>query len=210
MTNSIDVAGIILAGGRSTRFGSDKAFALFHGEPLLQHAVNGLSSLANEILLVTSADTVLPEVGSIRPLRLVIDEIPDAGPLAGIQAGLAATTAEVAIITAVDIPGISPDLLAWMRDRIGKYDAVVPVEQGRTHLFPAILRRAAALEASLRLLHQGERRARLLFDALETDLVDGEELRELDPALLSLRNVNTPAELEELEAALASEAGASD
>ncbi len=210
MTNSIDIAGIILAGGRSTRFGSDKAFALFRGEPLLQHAVDGLSSLADEILLVTSADTVLPEVGSIRPLRLVIDEIPDSGPLAGIQAGLAATTAGLAIVTGVDNPGISSDLLAWMRDRIGKYDAVAPVEQGRSHLFPAVLRRAAALAASRRLLHQGERRSRLLFDALETDLVDAELLRRLDPALLSLRNVNTPEDLEELEAAFATEAGASD
>lgn len=86
------VCAIILAGGRSTRFGSDKASALLAGRPLLQWVIDAASEVSFEILVVAAQGQVLPEFTSPVAVRVVHDQHESLGPLAGIVTGFETAT----------------------------------------------------------------------------------------------------------------------
>ena len=106
------VTGLVLAGGYSTRMGSDKSeLKLPDGRTLLQRQVDVLlQSGVDEVLVSRRGDQ--PAVGV--PARVVVDEVRDRGPLAGIAAGLNAISEGVLVVLAVDIPFISVEALQAM------------------------------------------------------------------------------------------------
>src|SRR6476620_3919506 len=95
---------IILAGGRSTRLGRDKASQPLLGVPLLQRVVSGVEGLVNQIVVVRAGGQELPEVKTSASLRVVEDVHADSGPLAGIHAGLSAISTTWALTVACDLP----------------------------------------------------------------------------------------------------------
>ena len=84
------VTGIIVAGGLSRRFGSDKASASLRGRPLLQWVRDALAPVVDEIVAVTAAGQALPPMHPAIPVTVVEDREPERGPLAGLAAGFAA------------------------------------------------------------------------------------------------------------------------
>jgi molybdopterin-guanine dinucleotide biosynthesis protein A len=104
-----DVAGYILAGGRSTRMGQDKAMLQLAGMPLVEHAVRKLRSVASDICILSRN----PNLASYAPL--VPDLHEDCGPLGGIDAALANTRKQWVLIMPVDMPFVPIALLRnWM------------------------------------------------------------------------------------------------
>src|SRR5207244_4181694 len=138
----------VLAGGRSTRMGRDKALLEFRGRTLLQHA------LATARALDPGARIVGGGNGYADLAPVLADEISGQGPLAGIHAALRASTTELNVLLAVDTPFITAEVLRYFAGRAAGSAAlaVVPLIGERLHPLVGAYRRdfADAAEAALR------------------------------------------------------------
>lgn len=197
------VSAIVLAGGRSRRFGSDKLKVEIGGRPLLAHAVRAVAQVANEILVVVGPgdERDLPAVD--RPVRRVFDSERGGGPLVGLLVGLEAAAEPIVVVVGGDMPALAPDVLALMARTLTAADhtigAVVLVARGRTEPMPAVLRTGAASDVVGRLLADGERSLQSLFVRLPTRALEERAWRALDPAGATVRDVDRPSDLEDLD-----------
>jgi molybdopterin-guanine dinucleotide biosynthesis protein A len=198
-----DAAGFVLAGGRSSRMGSDKAFVEVDGEPQIVRALN----------ILRGAGLSLTIAGGGSHLSAYAPMLDDAGfgPLGGICAALASTTAEYAVFLSVDMPLLPPSLISLIvrQARITKSAVTGLSVSGFAQTFPCVMQRAvlpglqkereagnngcfSALRAAATALHRP-------FTVLAVEnLVQAGQLehpRSL-PAALWFLNVNTPSDLE--------------
>ena len=194
------VSGIVLAGGRSSRFGSDKLAVTVGDATLLDRAIAGVAAVASEIVVVVAPgdDRIPAEIG--RPVRLVADPERHGGPLVGLLAGLEAVEQPLVVVAGGDMPSLSPAVLGAMiralTVRRSGTDAVILQSRGERQPLPAVLRTGAATAIARQLVGDGERRLRSLFERLPTRALDEREWRPLDPAATTLRDIDRPADLE--------------
>ena len=178
------LVGIVLAGGRSSRFGeADKLRAELRGRPLFHHAVLSLAPLCQEVIIVVAASGAAPPLPTDAPvpLRVVRDALADAGPLAGLVAGLEAAHSELVLVVGGDQPDLTPALLHLLIDSIREADAAVLAEHDRPRPLPAVLRRSPASEAARTRLASDQRSLRALIAALDPVIVPERTWRRVDP-----------------------------
>jgi molybdopterin-guanine dinucleotide biosynthesis protein A len=193
------VTGIVLAGGRSSRFGSDKLVARLDGRSLLDRAIDALAGVTGEVVVVVAPndDRALPSAGV--PVRRVMDAVPFGGPLIGLRAGLEAAAEPTVVVVGGDMPSLRTEVLAALiRALIASPDpigAAVLALRSRLIPLPAALRTGAATHVVTRLVDDGERRLRSLYEHLPTRVLEEPEWRALDPDGETLRDVDTPADL---------------
>lgn len=189
------VGAIVLAGGRSSRFGRDKLAAPVDGRPLLDHAIRAVQAVATDVVVVVSPTAPGRLMAGI---RVVHDARPFEGPLAGVAAGLDGFDGrtEQVVIVAGDMPSLEPAVLALLLEALGPSTeaAVLGVSGGSVPL-PMAVRRVAAGRAVRRLLADDERSLRALGDALVAHVVPEAVWRHDDPEGRTLRDVDTPADL---------------
>jgi molybdopterin-guanine dinucleotide biosynthesis protein A len=182
---------IILAGGQSRRLGRDKVWEPFEGEPLL-------SRVARRLALGFSSLTVVSPTRSLPPLppgtSVVEDEIPGAGPLGAICAGLGHIQGDRAFVAACDLPFISPHLARWLWTIGGQAPAVLPLIDGMGEPLHAVYSRDCR-PLLLDALQRGNLSLQRVLSKASPVQVGETELRRLDPALLSFFNLNTEANL---------------
>ncbi len=181
---------IVLCGGLSTRMGREKASLPFHGETLLARVVRIVAPLVDEVLVVARDGQVLP-TDLPAPIRVVRDETPGAGPLAGIAAGLAAARRGLVFATACDAPLLEPALVRLLFERAASADAAVAVAGGFPNPLLAVYR-TSVLPHAQALLAAGLRRPVFLFDRVRTDVVGEGDVRTVDPDLRSFHDCDTP------------------
>jgi molybdopterin-guanine dinucleotide biosynthesis protein A len=186
------VSVVILAGGRSSRFGRDKLAEPIDGRPLLTRAIDAVRPLATEILVVTRPDAA-PVVAD--DVRIVHDPIAFEGPLVGAGAGILAASESVVLLVAGDMPDLVGAVLGSMVHVLGSDDAVVLEHDGRARPLPMAVRRDPALAAIDGLVVQGERRLRALIEVLRTRTIAETAWRALDPDGATLRDIDTEADL---------------
>lgn len=177
-------SGAVLAGGRSSRMGRDKALLPVGGVPM--------ASIAKGALEVAGAAEVLSVGGDVAALgalgfRAVPDEHPGEGPLAGILTALGNAVTDVVVVLACDLPWAAPSAVATVLAALGDADAAVPVVDGRWEPLHAAYRRAV-LPALRRAFEGGERAPRQALAAVRVADVRG--LRRHWVA-----SANTPADL---------------
>jgi len=193
------VSAIVLAGGRSRRFGSDKLAAQIDGRPLLDLAIEGVATVSDEVIVVLAPgdERVLPT--ATVPIRGVADPELHGGPLVGLLAGLEVADQPVVILVGGDMPRLSAVVMeAMIRALVASEagsDAVILASRGERLPLPAVLRTGAATDVARRLVGDGERRLRSLFERLPTRALDEREWRPLDPAETTLQDVDRPADL---------------
>lgn len=189
------VSAVILAGGRSSRFGRDKLAEPIDGRPLLSRAIEAVRPFATEILVIAAPGTV-PALRA--GVTLVHDPVAFEGPLVGLLAGLGAAREPVALVVGGDMPTLVGAVLEAMLvelDAPGAFEAVVLEHDGRARPLPMVLRREPALAAADRLIGAGERRLRALGETLVTRVLPETIWRAVDPDGLTLRDIDTPADL---------------
>ena len=201
---SAAISGIVLAGGRSSRFGSDKLAAHLGGVPLLDRAVAVLADPAvgcSEIVVVLAPgdDRELPSAAV--PVRRAIDPTAHGGPLVGLLAGLEAAREPIVVVVGGDMPTLSAAVLAALIRALtateGSADAAVLLQRGVARPLPAAYRNGAATQVARRVIGAGERSlVALLRDLATRELAEG-EWRGLDPSGDTLRDIDRPEDLPE-------------
>lgn len=139
----VDAAGFVLAGGQSRRMGRDKALLDFAGRPLIAHAITILDHAGLAAMIAGAAPSARVSLEAFAPV--VEDAAPGLGPLSGICAALAVTTARQAVFLPVDLPLLPPSLLVFLLShaRITGAAVTVPSVSGFPQTFPVVLDRTA-------------------------------------------------------------------
>lgn len=186
----------IQAGGESKRMGTDKGLIPFLGMPLIERVVERVAPLANEILVTTNRPQ---DYQFMKSVRLVKDIVPGRGALGGLFTALSEAKFGKVGVVACDMPFINPDLLAALFDSLDseKADLVVPDTGRGLEPLHAIYLREKCLPHVQYALDTGEWRIDSWFKRVSMYRFPLEEIRKIDPELLSFRNVNTPIELNE-------------
>jgi len=188
------VSAIVLAGGRSSRFGRDKLAEPIDGKALLDHAIDAVRSSATEVIVV-----VAPHDERSMPsgVRVVPDDTSYEGPLAGLIAGLRAARESVVLVIAGDMPEVQPAVIEVLLAALAtsRLHAAVLEQGGRARPLPMAIARDPAAAAAERLITAGERRLRTLFEAISTTVIAEADWRAFDPDGRTLRDVDTPDDL---------------
>jgi molybdopterin-guanine dinucleotide biosynthesis protein A len=186
----------ILAGGRARRFGGrDKSALIVEGRPILHRQIAELTTLTNDILIVGGpARSPVP-----RPARLIADQFPGRGPLAGLHAALREAQGDATIVIACDMPYVSAPLLGHLLALTRAADAVVPRTERGYHPLCAAYTPACLAPAAARLA-SGRLKMIDLFEDVRLHVVTAKEINAFGDHHRLLANVNTPAEYGDLEA----------
>ncbi|HTT25064.1 MAG TPA: molybdenum cofactor guanylyltransferase [Candidatus Sulfotelmatobacter sp.] len=191
MDSASDVSTFILAGGKSTRMGSDKAFLQLNGRTLLARMLEAARSLTSNVRIV--GDQSKYEAFA----SVVEDVFPGCGPLGGIHAALRSSTTDLNVILAVDTPFVSLALLQFLvsraRNSPGSLVIVAQVNGGLQPLC-AVYRRQFA-DAAEEALGAGRYKIDALFGPETTQVIGEDELESAGFSANMFRNLNTPEEL---------------
>jgi molybdenum cofactor guanylyltransferase len=185
-----DLSAFILAGGKSRRMGTDKAFILLDGRTLLARMLD----LARR---VTSNVYIVGDPAKFAPFAPTIEDIfPGCGPLAGIHAALRSSRTDLNVVLAVDVPFVSLALLSYLVSRAKNLDAAVTLPRAAGGFQPlcAVYRRSFA-GAAEKALGGGRYKIDGLFDQTNTLIVGEEELESAGFSPRIFRNLNTPEDL---------------
>ncbi|MFC7132085.1 MULTISPECIES: molybdenum cofactor guanylyltransferase [Salinibaculum] len=194
-------SGVVVAGGRSTRFGaSDKAVADLAGTPMVRRVADRLVETVAECVVNCRPDQT-PAIreamaGYPLPVRYGEDDVPDRGPVAGIRNGLREARGEYAAVVACDMPFVEPALIESLFDRAEDADAAVPrLASGWFQTTQAVYRTEAMVAACDVALEAENPRILRPIDELDDVVVIEEDEIESVASTRSFENVNTREEL---------------
>jgi len=190
--------GFLLAGGKSSRMGVDKAFLDFGGQTLLDRALTVMGAVCGRVTIVGDPDK-FAEYGSSRDAAkygsVVADIFPGCGPLAGIHAALVHSTAELNLMLAMDMPFVSSELLAFLFAVAGDEDnhAIVTVPRTSKGFQPlcAVYRRDFSTTAE-QALRAGKYKIDATFPGVSVRVIEEDELAAAGFSEQIFFNVNTP------------------
>jgi molybdopterin-guanine dinucleotide biosynthesis protein A len=185
-----DVAGVILAGGKSRRYGENKALVAVEGVPLIERVADVLGSLFHRVVLVTNS----PDEYKHLHLPMFEDLVKDLGPLGGILTGLSVITEEAGFLVACDMPFLNPALIRYIIRIRGRFHVVVPRIRGDLETLHALYSREC-LPALWKFVHAGEYQVFRFFKEVAVRYVEENEIRSHDPELRSFININRPEDL---------------
>ncbi len=184
------ITGVILAGGKSSRFGSNKALAKFNGLPLIESVAFGLGEIFPRLAIISNS----PHEYSYLGLPIYEDIIKGLGPLGGIYTGLESIEDDWGFFTACDMPFLNKGLIRFMAEHRDSMDAVVPRVDWKMEPLCALYNKRCLPEIK-RLIADGVTQTIKAYNNLQVKFVEEETIRSFDPDLKSFLNVNRQAEL---------------
>jgi molybdopterin-guanine dinucleotide biosynthesis protein A len=192
-------SGLILAGGRSTRFGGEeKSLFVICGKRMICRVMDALSPVVDEIIISVRDEHQMrllsPFVGG---REFALDEAQGIGPLSGVYSGLSRAKGEYVAVVACDMPLISGAAIGLLFDLAEGHDAAVPAhEGGLIEPLHAVYRREPMLEAVKESIMAGERKISAPLRRLrDVVYVPDDEIRKVNPALDTFLNVNRAEDL---------------
>ena len=178
------ITGIILAGGKSSRMGTDKGMMFFEGRPMIQHILDPMAKICKRILIITSN----PMYGMFG-FELVKDEQPDYGPVMGILSGLRRSESDLNLVLSCDAPFVDFDLMKRLVLNSDEVDVVAASSSKGVHPLIAIYKRDCLSEFE-QAVKENEHRLRTVVEQFK---VREFKLEGKDEELL--RNLNTKEDL---------------
>ncbi len=188
---------VIQAGGRSSRMGQDKALVNLGGKPLIEHLIESVDSIADDIVIITNNKPAFMHYG----LRLVSDKNPGAGALPGLQTALQASSGTHMLLVACDMPFASRPLLEFQVEQaiVKHADVVVPRWDHHLQTMHAVYRRDTCLAAVTDALATESKRMISFYPDVLVHILEPEDISEFTTTGRPFFNVNTPADLAEAE-----------
>lgn len=187
------VTGVILAGGQSSRMGSNKALLPYRGGRFIESIYQTLTSLFDDVLLVTNT----PDQYGFLPCRMVADRYRDMGALAGLHAGLYHSRTSSIFAVACDMPYLNETLIRTLVARRGQSDVVIAESPHGLEPLHAVYSKSCLLPME-QSLGSGKRRIVSFFPGVRVHTVAWEHVANIDSDFSSFSNINTPTEYFEL------------
>jgi len=184
------ITGVILSGGKSIRMGENKAFLEIRGKRIIEHTVDVLQRMCNQVILVTNE---LLEY-SYLDLEIAVDLIPKSGPLVGIYTGLSYASHSYSFITACDMPFLNRKVIEYMLTIRKNYDVVIPHLNDGYHPLHALYSRRC-INFIEEVIREDNLKVTDFFNRVRVREVSSDEIISLDPDLNSFLNINTPEDL---------------
>jgi molybdopterin-guanine dinucleotide biosynthesis protein A len=184
--------GFLLAGGKSSRMGADKAFLEFGGQTLLARALAVMGAVCDSVRIVGDP-AKFTKYGSTKYGSVVADIFSGCGPLAGIHAALVHSPAELNLMLAVDMPFVSRELLAFLFAAAEDNNAIITVPRDGKGLQPlcAVYRRGFSTVAE-EALRAGKYKIDAAFSSVSIRVIEEDELAAAGFSEQSFFNLNTP------------------
>ncbi len=193
---------VILAGGNSRRMTVDKGLTLLHGEPLILHTKRRVAEVVDEVIVVTHTLEQQQKYQKVLcDTKIILDIIGEGSPVLGAYTGLSNVQGNYAFMTGHDMPYINPLIVERLFNLANGHDAATPIwPNGYVEPLHSVYRNTTGAEQARRLLDTGEMRLRMILRRL-TDVVmlPVEEIRKIDPELLTLQDIDSPEDLEKAE-----------
>ena len=195
-----EVAGVLLAGGKSRRMGEDKRFLIVGEETLLERGLRVLRSMFQEVLVVIAQDSTPLRVDA----RVVRDLVPECGSLGGLYTGLMQATTPWVFVVACDMPFLDQAVIAQFTKQKVVADIVMARLAARLHPMHALYgkRCLPPLEQMIQ-ARQFKIQELVSHVSLHVQYLTEADLFTIDPSGRSFQNVNTPADLEAAQSLLA-------
>jgi molybdopterin-guanine dinucleotide biosynthesis protein A len=186
-----DVTGVILAGGKSSRFGSNKAFADVNGRQLIKRVIAIMGSVFEDLIIIAND----PDEYSFLGIPMYQDLIKGLGPLGGIYTGLEKMPDRSGFFVACDMPFLNEDLIRYIVEIDNNdFDAVVPKIDWKMEPLHALYSRDC-LPAIKGLIESGDCMINKFFQKIRARFINEDEIKKYDPLLSSFFNINMPGEL---------------
>jgi molybdopterin-guanine dinucleotide biosynthesis protein A len=183
------VTTIVLAGGKSSRMGQDKAGLLLREKALLEWVVDGVAPISHEVLLIGNERPF--HVGTNVPFRWTPDILPDMGPLGGIYSGLLASQSELNFVIACDMPFVNVGLARHMIEHYD--DAQVVAAEVDEQLEPLhALYHISCVEKLHEAMLTNQLQLQRLLRSLRLQVISSAEVVKHDRELRCFFNINTP------------------
>lgn len=190
--NVKDVAGVILAGGRSSRYGRNKALVELDHVPLIERVLRVMTSVFDHVVLITNT----PDEYDYLKMPMFPDIVKGLGPLGGIYTGLKVLSNPFAFFVACDMPFLNPFLIRHMVSVRNGFDVVVPRISGKIEALHGLYSKRCLSNIESQ-IESGTYQILRFFSAMNLRFVDEDEIRRWDPDLRSFLNINTPEELKQ-------------
>jgi molybdopterin-guanine dinucleotide biosynthesis protein A len=188
------ITGVILAGGKSSRMGQNKALMSLGGKRLVDRVMDVMRAVFDTLLMVTNTPEVYADLG----VPMVPDVWSDKGSLGGIYSALCHVTTPYCLVVACDMPFLQADVLRYLIRQTSDYDVVVPNVQQELQTLHAIYSQACRAPIE-RCLTANRLRIVGFFPEVRVRTVTASELLPYDPQLLAFQNLNTPEEFRTAE-----------
>jgi molybdopterin-guanine dinucleotide biosynthesis protein A len=207
---------VVLAGGKGRRMGKPKAFLKLHGKPVIDIVIDRLRPIFDNVIVASATGRAFPGMA----FSEVADIYTGCGSLAGLHAGLTAAESDRIFAVACDMPFVNPELVRLILSNSAGYDVVIPVTsrndslpEGEESPYLEPLHGVYArtcLPFMEELMKQGNLRIFDFFPSVKARYIEPDEIRSVDPEMLSFFNINTPEEYERAREMLANGSASSD
>jgi len=187
------LAGVILAGGKNTRMGVNKAFIKVGEQRIIDRTADLFKALFRQVILVTNTPL---EYASL-DLEIAVDLIHENSPLVGIYTGLCYSSHPYCFVAGCDMPSISREILTHMISRCPRQDVIIPLLDDGYHPLHAIYSKRCITTIE-ELIRSRKFKITDLFPYIRLREVTADELRPLDRTFSSVLNLNTPEDLKRL------------
>lgn len=186
MIDNNHITGIILAGGKSSRIGSDKGFLLLNNKTFIQLIIEAMQPLVNDIIIVSNN----PDYDVFK-LKRVNDLIIDAGPLAGVYTGLYYSNTENNLVLSCDVPLINTETLKKLTEQLEENMDVIQLESNDKSMPLIAVYKKHCERKIFELLEQGERRLRFAVNQFKVKtIVLNKEQEKFTANINTLSNLN--------------------
>ena len=181
-----DITGVILAGGKSTRMGENKAFVPFAGKPIIEILIGRLSDIFKDVIIIANKPEPYLKYG----LDVIKDAVKPCGPLGGIYTALTFSKTRLNFVVACDMPFFNKDIARFMVNEASRYDAVIPRHAGRLEPLCAVYSEncIAPIEKEIT---AGNAKVTSFISEVKTRIVDESEIARFDLDCNAFTNVNT-------------------
>jgi molybdopterin-guanine dinucleotide biosynthesis protein A len=188
--------GIILCGGKSSRMGTSKAHLQFGAETLLQRIVRIMGEVLDPLVVVAANGQELPDLET--KVMICRDKNEGQGPLEGLAAGLDALKerCDAVFLSSCDVPFLKKEFILGMTKALGESRMCIPRTEGYFHPLASVYR-VDVLPDVQQLLGEKKLRPFFLLEKVKGKIIEETQLKQFDPELFSLKNLNTPEDFQQ-------------